>query len=118
VLVLVGELERQLLALQGLRYDFRNRDLDLLAALEPVALHARLAVHLRSALLQQALRGRAGTDLGQRGEEAVEPLARRLGRDGDAEVGQRERVSPSSRATNRIATPTTMKLSARLKAGQ
>ena len=92
-----------------------HRQLELLAAFEPVRLRPPLAVHERGALLQQPLGRRARADLGQRGEEAIEPLARGLGGDGDF---QRGRVSPMSSATNRIATPTTMKLSARLNAGQ
>jgi hypothetical protein len=113
--VLPGNLERHVFALEPGRRGLRNRQLELLAALEPVRLRPPLPVHDRGALLEQPLGRGARADLGQRGEEAIEPLARGLGGNGDS---QRGRVSPISSATNRIATPTTMKLSARLKAGQ
>ena len=115
VLVLPGDPERHLLALELVRDRLGHGQLELLAALEPVRLRPPLAVDDRRALLQQPLGRGARADLRQRGEEAIEPLARGLGGDGDS---QRGRVSPISSATNRIATPTTMKLSARLKAGQ
>src|SRR3954469_23054300 len=113
VLVLPDDLERHVLALEPDRRRLGNRQLELLAALEPVRLGLPLPVDERRALLQQPLGRPARADLGPRGDEAVEPLARGLGWDPDS-----QRVSPISSATNRIATPTTMKLSARLKAGQ
>jgi hypothetical protein len=115
VLVLVCDPERHLLALQLARRGLRDHKLDLLASLEPMALHPPLPVDDRRPFLQQPLGGSARAHLGQRGQEAVEPLARGLGGDGD---DQRDRVSPISSARKRIATPITMKLSARLKAGQ
>jgi hypothetical protein len=118
VLVLPGDAERDLLARQRSGADVGNRQLELLAALEPVGLRPALAVDDRPAVLQQSLGRGARADLRQRGEEAIKPLARGLGGDGDPTRGQRGLVSPISSAANRIATPTTMKLSARLKAGQ
>ena len=64
---------------------------------------------------------RARADLRQPGEEAVEPLARGLVRDGEPrQRSATRRGSRSARtsAARRIATPITMKLSARLNAGQ
>ena len=115
VLVLPRDPERHLLPLELCRDPLGHGQLELLPALEPVRLGTALAVDDRRALLQQPLGRGARTDLRQRGEEAIQPLARGLGGNGDS---QRGRVSPISSATNRIATPTTMKLSARLKAGQ
>ena len=79
----------------------------------------RVAVHERRACLEQPLGRRARADLRQRGEEAVEPLARGLVRDDDrCSPVSVARVVAEKSATSRIATPTTMKLSARLNAGQ
>ena len=70
----------------------------------------------------QALGGAARADLGQLGDEAVEPLVppptqgRDVGRfEAPGAEGPR---SAATRAPSSIATPITMKLSARLKAGQ
>src|SRR6185437_12274940 len=112
VLVLVRDPERHVLVLQR-RRRLRHGQLDLLPAFEPVALGAPFAVDDHAALVQQPLGCRAGPNLGQGSEEAVEPLTGGLVRDCEL-----QRVSPSSSVTKRIATPTTMKLSARLKAGQ
>jgi hypothetical protein len=83
VVVLPGDLERHLLALQYGGRAFGNRQLQLLAALEPVRLCPPLPVHDSGALLQQPLRSGARADLGQRGEETIEPLARSPGGDND-----------------------------------
>jgi hypothetical protein len=83
VLVLPGDLERNLLALEHGRRVLGNRQLQLLAALEPVRLRPPLSVHDRGALLQQPFRRGAGADLGQRGKETIEPLARSPSGDND-----------------------------------
>jgi hypothetical protein len=83
-----------------------------------VALRPRLAVDERGALAQQPLGRGTRADLRERGQEAIEPLTRGLGGDGNPQLCQRDRVSPISSARKRIKTPTTMKLSARLNAGQ
>src|SRR5262249_8379318 len=113
VLVLVRHPQRHVLALEGRRGPLRHAELRLPPAHEAVALGPSPPVDERRAVLDQPLGRRTGAHLRQRGEEAVEPLARGLVRDCEL-----QRLSPSSSVTNRIATPTTMKLSARLKAGQ
>lgn len=118
VLVLERDPERHLLVLQDAWRCLRNRQLELLAALEAVALRPRRAVDERRTLREQALGRGTGSNLRQRREEAVQPLARGLGGNGETKRSQRERVSPTSSARKRIVTPTTMKLSARLNAGQ
>jgi hypothetical protein len=116
VLVLVGDPERHLLRLQ--RSGGRRRlELDRLAAREPVALGARLAVDQHRALLEQPLGCGARAELRQRGEKAVEPLARRLLGDRDLQLFRRG-ASLITSATKRMPTPTTMNESARLNAGQ
>src|SRR5262249_31053676 len=103
VLVLVCDPERDVLAHDlGLRR--RGLELDRLAAFEPVAFRASRAVHLDGACLQQSLRRRAGADLGQRGEEAVEPLASGGGGNGAAYVRQRDLAS-AARSTRRGRSP-------------
>ena len=107
---------------RGLRGRLGRTQLDLLPALEPVALRTRDAVDER-ARLDGALGGRARADVV--GEEAVEPRPGRLAAGpgasprGDVERrrGGRGRRSAATSASRRIATPTTMKESARLKAG-
>ncbi len=58
-------------------------NVELLAACEAMALRARRAVDEHTAFGEEALRGRARADLGDAGEEAVEPFARRRRRHGD-----------------------------------
>ena len=115
VLVLVGDPEGQLLRLEALRC-LERLEGHFLAAFEPVALGAGRAVHEHAFLRQQALRGRPRAHLRQRGEEPVEPLARSFG--WNAGLRQALRVSPTTSARKRIATPITMNESARLNAGQ
>jgi hypothetical protein len=91
-------------------------DLQQLAARKPVALRPRLAVHLHRAIGQQSLGFGTGCDLRQRCDEPIEPLAGSLGR--YAQTDRQRRASPSRIAAKRMPTPTTMKVSARLKAGQ
>jgi hypothetical protein len=81
VVVLEGDPQRDLLALQPWRDDLWDGQLELLATLQPVALRPKLAVHERATLAEQPLGRRARADLGQRGEKAIEPLARSLGGD-------------------------------------
>jgi hypothetical protein len=121
VLVLVGDPERNVFADDSLVRPLRQLELELLTAGEAVALAPRLAVDDCRPGLDQPLCGRARTYLRQRSEEPVEPLARDLSRDDQlARRQERDRrdVSPIRSARNRIATPITMKESARLKAGQ
>jgi hypothetical protein len=125
VLVLVGEAQPHLLLLQ--RGCHRRLELDLGPRYEPVALRAPGAVHEYGVSREQPVGRRARADLGQAREEAVEALPGGLG--GDANPDQdRTAASPEPRlrglrsaetsAARRSPTPTTMKLSARLKAGQ
>src|SRR4051794_27217569 len=101
----------------------RRRHLDLLAAREPVALRARDPVYERPRF-DGPLRGRARAKA--RGEEPVQALAGRFGRHlqlvhraatSSVRRGGRGERSAATSAVRRIATPTTMKLSARLNAG-
>jgi hypothetical protein len=115
VLVLVGDPERQLLGLEA-RLRLGGLEGDLLATLESMTLGPRLAVDEYRVLGQKPLRRGARADLAQRGEEPVEPLPRGFRRNPcDRQV---LRVSPTTSARKRIATPITMNESARLKAGQ
>jgi hypothetical protein len=100
------------------RHRSRRLELDLLSAREPLTLAARLSVDEHGAGLEQPLGRGARAHLRQGGEETVEPLARGLRRDDEAL--QRFFGSRSARtsAASRIPTPITMKLSARLNAGQ
>ncbi len=97
----------------------RRLDLDLLPTRELVALAARLPVHEHGAHLEQPLGRGAGSHVRQPREVAVEPLAGGLRRDDEPlqRLGLGSR-SARTRAASRIPTPITMKLSARLKAGQ
>jgi hypothetical protein len=83
VLVLPRDSERHLFPLQRGGRALGNRQLELLAAFEPVRLRPPLPVHERGALLQQALGRPTRADLGQRGDEAIEALACGLGGDSD-----------------------------------
>jgi hypothetical protein len=91
-------------------------DLQELPARKPMALRPCLAVHPHGAIRQQSLGLGTGGDLPQRCDEPVEPLAGSLGR--YAQTDCQRRASPSRIAAKRMPTPTTMKVSARLKAGQ
>jgi len=73
VLVLPGDPEWKLLPHQLGRAAFGQLERELLPAFEPVALRPDGAVDERGTALEQSLRRRARADLGQRGEEAVEP---------------------------------------------
>ncbi len=121
--VLVVVRDRELGQRDGglLGYRSRRLDLDLLPAGELVALAARLPVHEHGARREQPLGRGARADLRQPREVAVEPLSGGLGRD-DETIQRLEpaRGSRSARtsAARRIPTPITMKLSARLNAGQ
>jgi hypothetical protein len=115
VLVLVGDAYVARLRLERGGRVFPGVDLEELAALEPVALLARFAVKPYRAAGEQPLGLGARADFRERGQEAVEPDARGVVRNGQL---YRERASPCRIAAKRIATPTTMKVSARLNAGQ
>ena len=115
MLVFVGDPQVALLGLErdGLR--LRRVDLERLAAGQPVALGSRLAVDPNAAGREQALGLGTRRNFGQRGDESVEPLAGSVGWHLE---DYRERMSPSRIAAKRMLTPTTMKVSARLNAGQ
>ena len=81
MLVLVRHDEIHLLRLERARRCGRRLELELLPALELVALRARAAVDEHAAAAQQPLGYRARADLGHLRQEAVEPLACRLRRD-------------------------------------
>ena len=91
VLVLEGDPQREVLGLErGLRLG--RLEGDLLPAREAVALGPRLAVDERARLREQPLGRRTRAHLGQRGEEAVQPLSRGLGRDPDCGQVRRHRL--------------------------
>ena len=98
----------------------RRLDLYRLPARELVALPASLSVHENRPGREEPFRRGAGTHRRQPREMAVEPLARGLARDDEPVQGLDARGSRSVRrsAASRIPTPITMKLSARLNAGQ
>jgi hypothetical protein len=77
VLVLVGQAQRQRLR-DGLGGRGGRLQLELLPAGEPLALLRLRAVDTDVAALEQPFGGRAGADLVEAGEEAVEPLPGRL----------------------------------------
>jgi hypothetical protein len=110
-----GELGRRGGRLRRSRY--RRLDLDLLSARELVALAAGPPLYEYRTRVEQALGRGAGSDLRQPSEVSVEPLAGGVRRDDEAlqRLGSR---SAQTRAASRIPTPITMKLSARLNAGQ
>ena len=120
MLVGVGDRElrqrdRRLLGGRG-----RCRDYELLPTRELVALPARLSVDEHGAGHEEPFRRGAGAHFRQPGEIAVEPLSRGLGGNDEPvqRLGVRGSRSERSSAARRIPTPITMKLSARLKAGQ
>jgi hypothetical protein len=83
MLVLVRNSETDVLCLERRRRR-RRLELDLLPAYEPDALLGSGAVDEHGAASQYALRCRARADLGQAGEEAVEPEPGGLARDGSS----------------------------------
>jgi hypothetical protein len=95
----------------------RRLDLDLLPAREPVALAAGSPVHEDGPSFEQPLGRGARSHFRQPSEVAIEPLAGGLRRNDEPlqRLGSR---SAQTSAPSRIPTPITMKLSARLKAGQ
>jgi hypothetical protein len=117
VLVLPRDPELVVLTCGRLVMCDRSLELDLLPTREAVALRARGAIDYDCARSEQPLRLAARADLGQRGDEAVKPLSGGVCRDACAD-GQVRRAPPNMIAAKRIATPTTMNVSARLKAGQ
>ena len=118
VLVADGQLGRRDRGLGGRR--LRRLDRDFLSAGELVALSARLAVDKDRTGREQSLGSGTRSDVRQRSQVAVEPLPRGLRRDDVALQRLEARGSCSARtsAASRIPTPITMKLSARLNAGQ
>jgi hypothetical protein len=85
VLVLVGDAKAQLLRLERFRADRAAVELDRLAARKPKALGAVAAVDAHGAPREETLGLGARSDLGQRGQEAVEALAGGLVRNRAAE---------------------------------
>jgi hypothetical protein len=119
VLVGVRDLELGRRGQRLRRFRRRRLDLDLLATRELVALSQGLPVDENRAGGEQPLRSGPRADLGQRGEVAVEPLSSGLRRDEALQCfGARGSRSARASATSRMPTPITMKLSARLNAGQ
>ena len=115
VLVFVGDPQVALLGLERDGHGLRRVDLERLAAGEPVALGSRLTVQANGAGREQALGLRTRRNVRERSDVPVEPLAGSLGWNLE---DYRERMSPSRIAAKRMPTPTTMKVSARLNAGQ
>ncbi len=106
----------------GLRARVALRDLrrDLLPALEPVALRPALAVDEHRAGGDQPLGERARVELRALGEDAVEPGPGLAAQERERGAVPRRGLVRSD-ATNEAKsspTPTTMKVSARLNAGQ
>jgi len=94
-------------------------DLELLPTRELVALSAGLSIEEHCTDGEQPFCRSARSHLRQPGEIAVEPLSRSVGRDELFQgLGARGSRSERTSAASRIATPITMKLSARLNAGQ
>jgi hypothetical protein len=111
-----GELRRRNRGLGG--SSDGQLELDLLPARQLVALASGLPVEEDEARPEEPLGRRARADLRQRCEVAVEPLSRGLERDDALQrLGAGSRSARRS-APSRITTPITMKLSARLNAGQ
>jgi hypothetical protein len=81
MLVLIGNDEIHLLRLERARPWGRRLELELLPALELVALRARASVDEHAAPAQETFGNRTGPDLGQLRQEAVKPLPCRLRRD-------------------------------------
>ena len=115
MLVFVGDPQVALLGLERDGLPLRRVDLDRLAAREPVALGAPFTVHANGAGREQALGLGTRPNVRQRSDVPVEPLSGSLGWNLE---DYRERMSPSRIAAKRMPTPTTMKVSARLNAGQ
>jgi hypothetical protein len=112
MLVLPRDPQLHLLGDEIARHGLGRVQLDLLAADEPKALRAHLAVDVHPASGEQALGGRAGADLRQLGEEAVESLPGGCVRNGAAALqlrrvatgaarGRRRRGSRAARARRR-----------------
>jgi hypothetical protein len=101
MLVLVGEPERDLLAFE--RPSSLRLDLELVPGREAVALEARGAADGDLAGLDQPLGGRPRPDLGQLGEEAVEPRPGRGLRnaESDGQDGPERRERPAARGRRR-----------------
>jgi hypothetical protein len=116
VLVLVCNPQVARLRLQNRLHPLARVDLDELPAHQPVALRPGLAVNPNGPARDQTFGLGTRGDVRQRGDEPVEPLAGSNGRNPKRE-GQ-WRLSPSRIAAKRMPTPTTMNVSARLKAGQ
>ena len=117
VLVREGELRQR----DGRLLDCGRRlDRDLLPAEELVALGALFPVDEHGTGHEEPLGRSARAHLRQSGEVAVEPLARGPRRDDEPlqRLGARGSRSERTSAARRIPTPITMKLSARLNAGQ
>ena len=116
VLVLVCDSQIACLWLEDDVLPFPGVHLHQLSAQEAVALGPLLAVDPHCPAREQALGLGARGDLRHRGDEPVEALAGSVSR--NAETDRQRRVSPSRIAAKRMPTPTTMKVSARLNAGQ
>jgi hypothetical protein len=98
MLVLVGDAEVDLLALQRLGLLRRKLELELLPTLQSVALRSSAPVYPDRAGRQQPFGCRARADLRELGEEPVEAVARRLLRNPGA-----ERLEPAAAAAVCVA---------------
>jgi hypothetical protein len=116
VLVLVRDAQLLRLRLERVVSLLDGCDLDQLTAREAVAFRPRLAVNPDPPASDQTLGFGTRGNLRQRCDEPVEPLPGRGFR--NANRGAQWRLSPSTIAAKRMPTPTTMNVSARLKAGQ
>jgi hypothetical protein len=117
VLVLVRDPKLEPLRLQPWPRGKEWLELELFAALEAVALRPQRSVQADGAGGDEPLGFPPRRDVRQRGDEPVQPLAG--SRFGDAQPdAQTRRAPPSMTVAKRIATPTQMNVSARLKAGQ
>jgi hypothetical protein len=116
VLVLIWNAQLLRLGLERAVRLLDRCDLDQLTGREPVAFRLRLAVDPDPPADDQTLGFGTRGDLRQRCDEPVEPLPRRGFRNTNPDA--QWRVSPSTIAAKRMPTPTTMNVSARLKAGQ
>jgi len=122
VLVLEGDAEVDVLGHEHVRLRRRQVDVEELAALEPAALRGRSTVDPHRAGGDQPLGGRARADLFPLAEEPVEPGAGGCAGNPDLkrqiDRGRGRTRCGRSNAASRMRTPRTMKVSARLKAGQ
>ena len=103
MIVLVGDPKLDHLLFQGCVGEAARVDDHLFPAREPVALGENHAVHEHRTPVDQPLGGRARAELRERGQEAVEPLARRALRDATGLGGHAAGAVYGPRRTGRRA---------------